>query len=97
MTWATRLDIEVKVIKIDTEHWQESLSPSASAAQDISLGNLMKSGPSRFPPAKRIVTHKGMDSYEVIWSTVVTVAEELQRPMIEEIKHIGANWEAVHS
>ena len=44
---------------------------------------------------KKVVTHKGRDVYEVLWRTDVTVAKELKRAVIEDIKHIGIDWQAV--
>ena len=97
MFWATRLDVEAKAIKLDIEHWQSSLDPSAFPTGMTTLASLMSGGVAGLPPIKKTVTHKGTDSYEVGWSTEVTITEELENPRIGEIKHIGINWEAIAS
>lgn len=43
--------------------------------------------------SKTITTHKGVDTFEVIWSTQLTTRHELRKPKVEEIKHIGVRWE----
>jgi hypothetical protein len=47
------------------------------------------------PPGKKVVTHKGKDVYEVLWSTEVTLAKELRKAQIEETKHIAISWQPV--
>ena len=37
---------------------------------------------------KRVVTHKGVDIFEVLWSTEVTVSKNLKKPIVEEISHV---------
>lgn len=44
---------------------------------------------------KRLVTHKGRDVFEILWSTEITVAKELKKAKIEDIKHIGLNCQPV--
>jgi len=44
---------------------------------------------------KKLVTHKGRDVFEILWSTEITVAKELKKAKIEEIKHIGLNCQAI--
>lgn len=41
------------------------------------------------------ITHRGIDVYEVLWSTDVTTSRELRRPSIDEIRHVGPTWEQV--
>jgi hypothetical protein len=48
-----------------------------------------------YPPGKRVVTQRGKDVYEVLWSVEVTVARNLRKEQIDDIKHIGINWQAV--
>lgn len=45
------------------------------------------------PVAK--TTHRGTDVYEVFWSADVTTKHELRKASIDEIKHIGLQWEQV--
>ncbi len=40
------------------------------------------------PLEKKIPTHKGRDSYEVLWSAEVNVRKQLKKTKFEEIKHI---------
>jgi PIN domain len=42
-----------------------------------------------------VTSHKGVDAYEVLWGADVTSSRELRRPSIDEIKHVGATWEAI--
>jgi predicted oxidoreductase (fatty acid repression mutant protein) len=45
--------------------------------------------------ANRIVTIKGKDIYEVLWSTEVSMNKELKKSVVEQIKHIELKFEAV--
>jgi hypothetical protein len=42
-----------------------------------------------------VTSHKGVDAYEVLWGADVTNSRELRRATIDEIKHVGATWEAI--
>lgn len=44
---------------------------------------------------KRVVTHKGRDVYEVLWSTEVTMTKELKKAKIEDIKHVALNCQPI--
>ncbi len=44
---------------------------------------------------KRVVTHKGRDVFEILWSTEITVAKELKKAKIEDIKHIELNCQSI--
>lgn len=46
-------------------------------------------------PKKEVVTHKGRDVYQVLWSTEVTLKKELRKPKIDEITHVECDWQAV--
>lgn len=41
-----------------------------------------------FASEKRVITQKGRDIFEVLWSTEVTMSKELKKPVIEDIVHI---------
>jgi hypothetical protein len=41
------------------------------------------------PPEKTVVTQKGRDIYEVLWSTEVTTRRVLKKGQVHDIKHIG--------
>jgi hypothetical protein len=45
--------------------------------------------------SKRVPTHKGKDVYEISWSTAVTQKGVLKKPIIEDIRHVEVNWEAI--
>ncbi len=45
--------------------------------------------------ASSVTTHKGLDVYDVLWSTDVTTSRELRRPSIDEIRHLQPTWEQV--
>ena len=47
------------------------------------------------PQEKRVVTHKGKDVFEVLWSAEVTVAKELKKAKVEDIRHIGLNCQSI--
>lgn len=55
----------------------------------------------KYPPSlagsqqKRVVTHKGKDVFEILWSTEITVAKELKKAKIEDIKHIGLSCQSI--
>jgi hypothetical protein len=42
-----------------------------------------------------VVSQKGRDVYEVLWSTEVTLAKELKKGQIEEIKPIDITWQPI--
>ena len=44
-----------------------------------------------FTTWKKVISHKGGDTFEVLWSTEVTMAKELKKPIVEGISHIGRN------
>jgi hypothetical protein len=46
------------------------------------------------PPYRTVVSHKGVDVYEVLWSVDVTASLYIRRPSIDDLVHIEANWEA---
>jgi hypothetical protein len=50
---------------------------------------------SSYSPGEKVVTQKGKDVYEVLWSVEVTVARVLKKERVEDIKHIEINWQAV--
>jgi hypothetical protein len=48
------------------------------------------------PPATTLVTtHKGIDTYEVLWSADVSTKRELRRPSIDDIRSVETIWEQV--
>ena len=47
------------------------------------------------PSEKKVVTHKGRDVYQVLWSAEVTLAKELKKAIIEDITHIDLNCQPV--
>ncbi len=47
------------------------------------------------PFGRTVVTHKGIDLYEVLWSVDVTTALDLRRPLIDDIAHVEVTWEPV--
>ena len=40
------------------------------------------------PPESRVVTQKGKDIFEVLWSAEVTMSKELKKAVIEELRHV---------
>lgn len=42
-----------------------------------------------FTPEKTVITQKGRDIYEVLWSAEVTTSKSLKKSEIHEIRHIG--------
>ena len=57
-----------------------------------SAANLLASG---LPSESRVVTQKGRDVYEVLWNAEVTLAKELRKALIDDIKHIDINWRPI--
>lgn len=47
------------------------------------------------PPEKRVATHKGTDTYEILWSAEVTLAKELKRTDIEDIIHVELDCQPI--
>jgi hypothetical protein len=46
-------------------------------------------------PEKRLTTHKGVDIFEVLWSTEVTVSKNLKKPCINDIVHVELNYQPI--
>jgi len=46
-------------------------------------------------PDTKVVTHKGKDVFEVLWSAEVTMAKDLKKGAVEDIKHVGLGCQAV--
>ncbi len=40
-------------------------------------------------------THKGVDTYEILWSTDVTTRRELRNATVDGTQHVGLQWEQV--
>jgi hypothetical protein len=47
------------------------------------------------PFEKRVISHKGRDVFEVLWSTDVTISKELKKPIIEDIVHVELYWQPI--
>lgn len=52
-------------------------------------GNWAKAIPVRVGSDRSVVTHKGRDVFEVLWSANVTMSKDLSKPKIEDVRHIG--------
>jgi hypothetical protein len=65
--------------------------PQTSVSTFASLGTW--GTPVALSSGKRVVTQKGKDVYEVLWSAEVTLKKELKKARIDDIKHIGINWQ----
>jgi len=50
---------------------------------------------SLYSQPKKVVTQRGKDVYDVLWSVEVTVARVLKKERIEDSKHVETNWEVV--
>ena len=53
--------------------------------------SLQTSGETR--PTRIVVTHTGVDIYDVLWSTNVTPSRALRRSSIDDIRHVEPAWE----
>jgi hypothetical protein len=60
------------------------------AVTDWNINNILVSNPST-----RVVTHRGRDIYEVLWSAEVTMSKELKRSVIDELKHVELKCEPI--
>jgi len=68
------------------EGWFEPATPTKFARY---------SSPYSTYPLRTEVTHKGIDTYEVVWSIEVTMAKNLRKPKVEEVRHAGLVWQPV--
>jgi hypothetical protein len=68
---------------------------STSKIPEGILGPEYYQGYTTIAAIRNITTHKGVDSYEVFWSSDVTTRKELRRPSIDEIRHVAATWEQI--
>jgi len=58
-----------------------------SVLQNIDYRNLISE--------KKVISHKGRDVFETLWSTEVTMSKELKKPIIEDIKHIELSCQPI--
>jgi len=75
------------------ENWfvgGSGLTGLVSAPSEATLQGYLSSRPFGRP----VVTHKGRDLYEVLWTGDVTTALDLRRPSIDDITHVEVSWEA---
>jgi hypothetical protein len=78
--------------------WMEALQKSIRKFQEqTEHGGLAQGLWDLYNPEKvgKVLMYKGRDVYEILWSTEVTVARELKKPVIEDIKHVEIKWEAI--
>jgi hypothetical protein len=74
--------------------WQGTMNISYNPSSPTSvLNSLWGGGTTVIPSVNRVVTQKGRDVYEVLWSTEVTLAKELKKALIEDTKHIEIIWQ----
>jgi PIN domain-containing protein len=77
----------------------EEISGAHNTMYLSQLGNPPTEIPTFYPTlvaSARTTTHRGVDIYEVVWSVDVTTRGELRKAGIDEIKHIGLQWEQVN-
>lgn len=48
-----------------------------------------------YPLEKKVVSHRGMDIFEVLWSTQVMMSKELRKPIIEDITHVELSCQPI--
>jgi hypothetical protein len=48
----------------------------------------------QYPSGKRVTTHKGRDTFEVLWSTEVSISKELKKSIVDDITHVELRWQA---
>jgi hypothetical protein len=58
------------------------------------LPGLYESMPT-YASQKKVISHKGRDIYEVLWSTNVAVSKELKKPVIEDITHVELSCQPI--
>jgi len=80
-------------IRLPGQSWDDYVSAwkTANVGGLANLSAFIGYGPSE----QTIVTHKGRDIYEVLWSTEVTMSRELRKAAIEDLRHIDLKWEPV--
>jgi hypothetical protein len=44
---------------------------------------------------KKVISHKGRDIFEVLWSTEVTMSKELKKPIVEDIVHVELSYQPI--
>jgi hypothetical protein len=71
-----------------------NLVPMATGLESPHFINFSESTATYTPP-KRVVSHKGRDIYEVLWSTEVAMSKELKKPVIESIAHVEFNCQPI--
>jgi hypothetical protein len=73
-----------------------SLTPITFFSQPFTLQNALQKIDSRsLVSEKRVISHKGRDIFEVLWSTEVTMSKELKKPVIEDITHVELSCQPV--
>lgn len=75
-------------------------SPMLAVSNVVGAQNLLKNPyeitVGSFDPVSTrvVVTHNGMDVYDVLWSVDVTTALDLRRATVDDIQHVDTVWEA---
>lgn len=67
-----------------------ALYPSSVTPKGLHLSSLLGA-----PEQKRIVTHRGNDIFEVLWSAELTMAKELKKAAVQDIRHIELNCQPI--
>ncbi len=74
---------------VDIPLYRSLLTSEQNQISTVTLGG------SGLLSASRVVTQRGTDVYEVVWTAEVTLAKELKKAVVEDIKHIGINWQPI--
>lgn len=45
--------------------------------------------------SKRIITHKGTDVFEVLWSAELTMSKDLKKASVQDIRHVELKWQPI--
>lgn len=71
-----------------------ALVNSYKPVQNLEFGQVY---PATFniPLEKMVISHKGIDVFEVLWSTEVTMSKDLKKPAIENITHVELRWQTI--
>lgn len=68
-----------------------ALYPSSPTPKGLYLSSLLGAAPEQ----KRIVTHRGNDIFEVLWSAELTMAKELKKAAIQDIRHVELSCQPI--
>jgi len=92
------LSLSASPMNVSTPQGPFAASNFATYRSMLASSDVLTVGRSSWESAlstRNLITHKGKDVYDVLWSVNVTTALVLRQPTIDDLTHLDATWDAV--